>query len=95
MHPQFLIIQRGRKTNVSSDIIINTIKYKTDILINNKVLSKTASIWQKVSEELSNYGQIKASFYTFVTCDKYNLHKLLGIKSCKTYVCNKNQNESI
>lgn len=90
-------MHRGRKGSVSSDIIVNTIlKYKKDILINNKVVPKTASIWQKISEELSNNGEIKAtSLYTFVTCDRYNLHELLGIKFSKIDLCNKNENESI
>lgn len=93
-------MHRGRKGSVPSELIINTIvKYKKDMLINNKIVSKTASIWQKISEELSNNGQIKAtSLYTFVLCNRYNLHELLGIKFSKIdarYLCNKDYNENI
>lgn len=90
-------MHKGRKgSECPSDIVVNTIlKYKKDILINNKVVSKTASIWQKISEELSNNGEIKATSLTFIICDRYNLHELLGIKSSKIDLCNKNKNESI
>lgn len=62
---------RGKKRNVPSDVIITTIlKYKNNILIDDKILSKAAPIWQQISEELSKHGQIKAiSLYTFVACD--------------------------
>lgn len=90
-------MRKGRKGNVPSDIIVNTIlKYKNDILINHKIVSKSTSIWEKISKELSNYGQIKASLlYTFVVCDRNNLHALLEINFCeKKDLCNKNKNES-
>lgn len=78
-------MERGRKGNVPSEIIVDTIvKYKNDIVIDGKVLSKSAQLWQQISEELSKDGQIKASsLYTFVTCDRYNLRKLLDIPSAQ------------
>lgn len=86
---------RGRKRSVSMDVLVNTIlKYKNDMLIDDKIVSKTGAIWQNISEELSEHGHIKAtSLYTFVVSDKYNLRQLLGIKS-KIASCNK-KNESI
>lgn len=90
---------RGRKKCVPSDLLTKIIlQYKDKIIINNKVVPKSSIIWQEIADQLSNSGQVKASsLYTFVTCDRYNLHKLLNIKSSKTDLCRinyKNKNDS-
>lgn len=72
----------GRKrTSSEIDAFQNTIvKYKTQVLSTNKIVSKRAEIWKRISDDL-NGAYSPLACYTAVAKNYYDVFRLLDIES--------------